>query len=126
MLPGATPEPKAGLRLWYRRPAPDWNEALPVGNGRLGAMIFGGVPEEHLQLNENTLYSDGPGSRDLPLDVTRDFERVAGMLRTGEYAEAADFITKNWGGRAQACYQPLGDLRLSFDGHTAPAGEPGG
>lgn len=43
------------LRLWYRQPAPDWNEALPIGNGRLGAMIFGGVETEHLQLNENTL-----------------------------------------------------------------------
>src|SRR5919202_971231 len=71
----------AGLRLWYRRPAPDWNEALPIGNGRLGAMIFGGVPTEHLQLNENTLYSDEPGRRDVKLDLTKDFDRVVGMLR---------------------------------------------
>jgi hypothetical protein len=60
---------RVGLRLWYRQPAPDWNEALPIGAGRLGAMIFGGVAEERLQLNENTLYSDEPGRRDLPLDI---------------------------------------------------------
>src|SRR5262252_6832801 len=102
-------EPPSNLRLWYRQPAPDWNEALPSGNGRLGAMIFGGVAEELLQLNENTLYSDEPGRRDLPLDVTRDFDRVVELLRGGEYAEAEAIITKRWCGRAQACYQPLGD-----------------
>jgi alpha-L-fucosidase 2 len=112
-------EPPSALRLWYRQPAPDWNEALPIGNGRLGAMVFGGVAEEHLQLNENTLYSDEPGRRDLPLDVTPDFDRVVDLLRRGEYAEAESIITHKWCGRAQACYQPLGDLRLYFDGHAA-------
>src|SRR5262249_4243766 len=108
--------------LWYRQPAPDWNEALPIGAGRLGAMIFGGVAEERVQLNENTLYSDEPGRRDLPIDITPEFDRVIGMLRNGEYAEAAGIISRNWCGRAQPCYQPLGDLRLYFEGHTAPAG----
>jgi alpha-L-fucosidase 2 len=114
-------EAESGARLWYRKPAPDWNEALPIGNGRLGAMIFGGVAEEHLQLNENTLYSDEPGRRDLPLDVTQDFDRVEEMLRRGQYAEADDLISRKWCGRAQACYQPLGDLRLFFEGHTTPS-----
>lgn len=109
---------ESGPRLWYREPAPDWNEALPVGNGRLGAMIFGGPIEDRLQLNENTLYSDEPGGRDLPLDVTRDFDDVVEMLRRGEYKEADDRISREWCGRAQACYQPLGDLRLSFEGHA--------
>jgi alpha-L-fucosidase 2 len=111
-------EPNPDLRLWYRQPAPDWNEALPIGNGRLGAMIFGGVAEERLQLNENTLYSDEPGRRDLPLDITPDFDRVIELLRSGEYAEAAEIISRKWCGRAQPCYQPLGDLRLYFEGHT--------
>src|SRR5690349_17347011 len=47
-------------RLWYRRPARQWLEALPIGNGRLAAMVFGGVPEERLQLNEGTLWAGGP------------------------------------------------------------------
>ena len=52
---GASP-----LTLWYRQPAEQWTEALPIGNGRLGAMIFGGVARERLQLNEDTLYAGGP------------------------------------------------------------------
>src|SRR5213082_3588702 len=46
--------------LWYRRPAAQWVEALPIGNGRLGAMVFGGIPEERLQLNEDTIWAGGP------------------------------------------------------------------
>ena len=48
------------LTLWYRQPAQAWTEALPVGNGRLGAMVFGGVGRERLQLNEDTLWAGGP------------------------------------------------------------------
>ena len=121
LLHSASAQQDPGLRIWFRAPAPDWNEALPIGNGRLGAMIFGGVAEEHLQLNDNTLYSDEPGRRDLPLDITPTFDKVTAMLRNGEYQEASDFITKNWGGRVQPCYQPLGDLHIYFDGHTRPA-----
>lgn len=55
------------LKLWYPKPAANWVEALPLGNGRLGAMVFGGVPIERLQLNEDTLYSGEPGQRDLEL-----------------------------------------------------------
>jgi alpha-L-fucosidase 2 len=119
LLDGAAQTPPTSfdpaLRLWYRQPAPDWNEALPLGNGRLGAMIFGGVETEHLQLNENTLYSDEPGRRDVKLDFTKEFDKVVGMLRKRQYAEASDFITQHWLGRAQPCYQPLGDLHLYFE-----------
>src|SRR5258708_25710034 len=52
------------LALWYRQPATNWTSALPVGNGRLGAMIFGGVEREHLQLNEDTLWAGGPYDAD--------------------------------------------------------------
>lgn len=54
------------LTLWYRQPAAQWTEALPIGNGRLGAMVFGGVEREHLQLNEDTLWSGGPHCYDNP------------------------------------------------------------
>lgn len=116
----AEAEPDASLRLWYKQPAPDWNEALPIGNGRLGAMIFGGVAEERLQLNDNTLYSGAAGQRDLPLDIAPDCERVVQMLRNREFAEAEELIGRKWVGRAQACYQPLGDLHLAFEDHTSP------
>ncbi len=106
---------KEDLRLWYERPAVEWEEALAIGNGRLGAMVFGGVEAERLQLNEDTLYADEAGRRDLDLDITTDFDRVVRMVRGGRNAEADAFITEHWLGRAQTCYQPLGDLRLNFD-----------
>src|SRR3954466_13367916 len=90
----ATPE--QDLRLWYRQPASDWNEALPIGNGWLGAMIFGGVAEERLQMNADTLASEEPGTSELPLRVTENFKQVETMLRDGQFAEASDVITKHW------------------------------
>jgi len=119
-IPSAAAPQDEDLRLWYRQPAPDWNEALPIGNGRLGAMIFGGVRTERLQLNEDTLYSEEPGTSDLPLDVTKDFDLVVGMLRNRQFAEAADLVTKNWTGRSWPCYQPMADLNLQFEGHESP------
>src|SRR5262245_40058935 len=66
----ASPPPAAAaarpLTLWYRRPASRWVEALPIGNGRLGAMVFGGIGSERLQLNEDTLWSGGPKDWDNP------------------------------------------------------------
>ena len=57
------PAPDDPLTLWYRQPAKAWTEALPVGNGHLGAMDFGGVQTERLQLNEMTLWEGNPGDR---------------------------------------------------------------
>ncbi len=104
------------LRLWYRKPASQWLEALALGNGRLGAMVFGGVASERLVLNEDTLYAEEPGGRSLPLDITKDFDEVTGMIRAGDYLEADQYVTKHWLGRSWPCYQPLGDLFLRFEG----------
>src|SRR5262245_38486717 len=72
-----TPEPQtfspSNLTLWYDKPAKEWVEALPIGNGRIGGMVFGGAASERIALNDNTLYSGEPGGRDLPtLSVTKD------------------------------------------------------
>jgi alpha-L-fucosidase 2 len=115
----STPGP---LTIWYRQPATNWLEAIPLGNGRIGAMIFGGPMEERVILNDDTLYSEEPGTRDLPLDIAKDLDRVSQMIRDGQYAEADAHITKHWLGRAQPCYQPVADLRIRF----APAHEVGG
>ena len=109
------------LRLWDEQPAADWNGAYPIGNGRLGAMIFGGAGEELLQLNEDTLTSSAAGVDDLPLDIAPEFDRVVAMLRARQYVEASDLMSLKWCGRSWPCYQPLGDLKLSF-GHTADRG----
>ena len=99
--------------LMYDRPARDWLEALPLGNGSLGAMAYGGVPVEHYQLNHDTLYSDEPGGRDLDLDITKDFDSVLSLLRSGKYEEADRLCTTRWLGRSWPCYQPMADLFLS-------------
>lgn len=104
------------LTLWYDKPAANWNQALPIGNGRLGAMVFGGVAFEQLQLNDNTLYSGEPGDRDLPLNVASGLDQVRQWLKEGKYAEAHAWVAKHWLGRAQNCYEPLGVLHLEFSG----------
>ena len=58
--PASVEPSESPLTLWYRQPAAQWVEALPVGNGRLGAMVFGGIEHERLQLNEDTLWAGGP------------------------------------------------------------------
>lgn len=99
--------------LWYDTPASNWNEALPIGNGHVGAMVFGGVEEEHLQLNENTLYSGEPSDVYKNVVVTPTIKRqVISALKNGEYEKATELISKNWLGRLPQYYQPFGDLRI--------------
>ena len=110
----------AAPTLWFDRPADKWVEALPLGNGRIGAMVHGRTDEEVISLNDNTLYSGEPRSRDLPLNLTQDFGRVTGLIRAGRYADADEDVTKHWLGRGQNSYQPLGELRLDFADKTPP------
>jgi len=102
------------LLMWYDQPAQKWTDALPLGNGRLGAMVFGGVEREHLSLNEDTLVSGEPPADLRSLDITKDFAHVTSLLKAGRNPEADTYITKHWLGRNQQCYQPLGDLWLDF------------
>lgn len=108
------PPPDPAHTLWEPRPAPDWNEAYPIGNGRLGAMIFGGAGTERLSLNEDTLYSDEPGHHALPLDITREFDEVVALLKRGKHLEAEEIMNRRWVGRSWPCYQPVGDLLIEF------------
>lgn len=103
------------LLLHYDEPAEVWTEALPLGNAYMGAMVHGGVEQEHLQLNETTLYSGDPKNTYKTIDVRKRFPEVMDLLNEGKYAEAQDIIAKDWLGRAQQCYQPLGDLWIDFD-----------
>lgn len=105
----AIPSP---LRLWYRQPARAWVEALPVGNGRLGAMIFGHVHQERLQLNEDTLWSGGPRDWDNP-QAKAVLPEVRRLILAGEYA-AADALCQQMQGPYTQSYQPMADLYLTF------------
>ena len=103
------------MLLWYNKPAANWNEALPIGNGRMGAMVFGGIVNEHLQLNDNTLYSGEPSQSYNKVNVVKDFDKVMALIKAGNNAEADEFIRKNWLGRLHANYEPLGDLFFKMD-----------
>jgi len=83
----APPPEDASWHLWYRQPAQDWNEALPLGNGRLGAMVFGGVGEERLQLNEDTLWTGRPHDYSVP-GASAYLPEVRRLLFAGKEAEA--------------------------------------
>ena len=99
--------------LWYAAPAKAWVEALPVGNGRLGAMVFGGIAEERLQLNEDTLWSGGPRAGDN--SAARDvLPTVREAIFAGRYEEA-DRLARQMQGIFTQSYLPLGDLWLAFD-----------
>lgn len=117
MLLGSAPGPARAadppLRLWYEKPAAAWVEALPVGNGRLGAMVFGDPRHERLALNEDTLWSGGPGEWNNP-DAKAWLPRVREALFARRYAEANELV-KNMQGPYNQSYLPLGDLLLDFD-----------
>ena len=105
----------AALRLWYRRPATQWVEALPLGNGRLGAMVWGGAKHERIQLNEDTLYAGGPYDP-TPSGALAALPEVRRLLFAGEYAEAEALANATMMAtpKKQMPYQPLGDLALDF------------
>ncbi|HWW42713.1 glycoside hydrolase family 95 protein [Pedobacter sp.] len=101
-----------GLRMWYTKPAGVWEEALPLGNGRLGAMVFGRVNKERLQLNDNTLWSGSPNDGNNPNGPTV-LPEVRKAVFEGKYEEAAK-LWKKMQGPYSAKYLPLGDLTLDF------------
>ncbi|MET0552774.1 MAG: glycoside hydrolase family 95 protein [Vicinamibacteria bacterium] len=110
-----------GPVLWYRQPAARWVEALPVGNGRLGGMAFGGVAEERIQLNEDTFWSGGPHDPVDP-DAGRFLPEIRRLIADGRYREAQELADRSFMGRPRhlQAYQPLGDLRIALDGHQQP------
>jgi len=99
--------------LNYNRPAGAWTEALPLGNGRLGAMVFGGIETDRLQLNEDSLWSGGPSEWNNSQAFAL-LPEVRRLLRNGNYVEA-DRITRGMMGPYTQSYMPLGDLLLKFD-----------
>ena len=90
-----TAQPTANaMKLWYRQPAVKWEEALPIGNGRLGAMVFGGVQEERLQINEDTIWAGEKRDRNNPKGAS-SLPEVRRLLRAGKVREAEELADKN-------------------------------
>jgi len=134
-LPGGIPAAHAAepyLKLWYEKPATQWQEALPIGNGRLGCMVFGGVDAERLQLNEGSVWSGSPQDSDNPSALAA-LPEVRQLLFDGKYAQAnalaiKKLICKGVGSKFAdganvpfGCYQTLGDLTLKFDAQGQPS-----
>lgn len=103
------------LKLWYRRPATRWVEALPLGNGRIGAMAWGGIDHERLQLNEDTLYAGGPYDANNP-EALAALPEVGRLIFDGRYAQAQALANAKLMAHPikQMPYQPLADLVLDF------------
>ena len=120
------------LILWYDEPAVQWTEALPLGNGTLGAMVFGGISQERLQLNESTIWSGGPNEYAHP-GAVKHLASIRGLLqrmreseRNGDWKKARELQKEAEDLAHQefmsipltlAKYQPMADLYLDFPGH---------
>ncbi len=101
------------LKLWYKQPAAKWVEALPLGNGQLGAMVFGGVEEELLQLNESSLWSGGPVKTHVNPAAPEYLAQIRqALLKDSDYTRA-DQLTKKMQGLYSESYMPMGDLLIS-------------
>jgi alpha-L-fucosidase 2 len=103
------------MKLVYRQPAKDWNEALPIGNGRLGAMMFGTVQTEHLQLNEDSVWYGEPVDRNNP-DALANLPKIRELIFNGKISEAERLAKFALSGtpESQRPYQTMGDLFLQF------------
>ncbi len=115
----AQPSP---LTLWYDKPAVLWTDALPVGNGRIGAMIFGGAAHERIQFNESTVWTGEPHDY-AHKGASQSLAKIRELLWAGKQKEAEDLANKEFMSEPlhQKAYQSLGDLIIETPGATAPA-----
>jgi alpha-L-fucosidase 2 len=119
--------------LWFDQPAAVFTESCPLGNGRLGAMLFGGVAGERIVLNESSVWSGGPQDADRP-DAFQSLPAIRRLLAEGNNPAAEALVNQSFicqgkgSGHGKGkdvpfgCYQTLGDLRLAFAGRGAPTG----
>lgn len=121
-----TANPSSTLKLWYRNPATNWEtQALPIGNGHMGGMVFGGINQERIQFNEKTLWSGGPGADanyqyGIKDNAQTSVDKIRQLLLEGKVDEAKGLlgnITGVMGANDQSfgAYQAFGDLFLDFD-----------
>ena len=102
-------------KLWYHKPANSWEEALPIGNGRMGAMVFGSVEAEHIQLNEDSVWYGRKIDRNNP-DALKNLPKIRSLIMSGKIPEAEALMVYALSGipQSQRPYQSLGDLLINF------------
>lgn len=110
-------ESQKDIKLWYEKPAKAWEEALPIGNGRLGGMVYGKVHCERIQLNEDSVWYGGPRNRNNP-DAAANLSKIRNLIMEGRIREAEELSVFALSGipEGQRHYEPLGDLYLFFSG----------
>jgi alpha-L-fucosidase 2 len=115
----AAEPPARDMVLWYRQPGEKWLEGLPMGNGLLGAMVFGRVQQERIALNESSFWSGRPHDYDNP-EALQFFPQIRDLVFAGKFQEAEKMADEHFYGKpaAQQAFQPLGDLLLNFEGAT--------
>ena len=116
------------LKLWYSRPAEHWTDALPIGNSRMGAMVFGGVEQETLQLNEETFWAGGPHNNLNPKGRYA-LDNIRQLVFNDKFAEAQKMIDDNFNTPQNGMrFLPLGNVKLNFNyqpGSSLPLGGDG-
>ena len=119
---GAVLTAQQSPRLWYKTPAADWSQALPIGNGRLAGMVYGGTADEQIQLNEESIYAGKRMDRNNPA-ARQNIPVIRRLLLDGKVKEAEELADKDMLAipRRQPPYEPLGDLKLHFEGVDANA-----
>ena len=102
--------------LWYDRPASDWNEALPVGNGRIGGMVFGDIGREQIQVNEDTVWYGGPMDRNNP-SAKEKLPKIRELIMAGKIHEAERLCKQALSGTpfGMRIYQTLGDISIGYE-----------
>lgn len=114
LLPAAS----AKLELWYDEPAKKWTDALPIGNGRMGAMVYGGVQRERIQFNDDTLWTGGPRSY-AHKGANKHLAEIRRLLLADEQRAAEELAMREFMSvpLRQMAYQPFGDVELEFAAH---------
>jgi alpha-L-fucosidase 2 len=118
-----TAQTESLFKLWYIHPAKQWVEALPVGNGRLGAMVYGNPIKEVIQLNENTVWAGSPNRNDNP-NAKEALPDIRKLIFEGKYKEAQDLVNQKVISITShgMAYQTVGNLKLYFPGHENYSG----
>jgi alpha-L-fucosidase 2 len=114
-LCGAAETNQRDMVLWYRQPAQQWLQAMPLGNGMIGAMVFGGVPLERIALNESSFWSGRPHNYDNP-EGAQYYPQIRDLVFADKFQEAEKLANDHFWGKpkSQEAFQPIGDLVLTF------------
>jgi alpha-L-fucosidase 2 len=111
--------PSSPLSLWYDKAAVQWLEALPIGNGHMGGMIYGGFPSEIIQINEYTVWTGGPHDYSNE-GAFKALPNIRQLIEQNQWTEAQSMLDANFFGKpvTQAAYQPVGNVKLDFVGQS--------